>query len=136
MKYIKIHNSFSGCSAVDSVLDLGSSGRKFESCQPDIIKSLKNGILKISHYKNGDAYYRENAFASKEHKCECCSENRKYILHVHHIDKNRLNNNLDNLKILCLNCHALHHTKKTNEGYIVDYDYLTDINTLNEIFNI
>ena len=46
----------------------------------------------------------------KEYKCECCglSEwNGKPIpLELHHIDGNRTNHKLDNLQLLCLNCHA------------------------------
>lgn len=30
-----------------------------------------------------------------------------YPLHLHHIDANRKNNNIENLKFLCPNCHAL-----------------------------
>ena len=47
----------------------------------------------------------------KEYKCECC--NNTYWngvpipLEVHHKDGNKTNNELDNLQILCPNCHAL-----------------------------
>jgi predicted RNA-binding Zn-ribbon protein involved in translation (DUF1610 family) len=46
-------------------------------------------------------------------QCEECGvylENRysgKCILEVHHKDGNRRNSNLDNLKLLCPNCHAM-----------------------------
>ena len=47
----------------------------------------------------------------KPHRCEIC-ENDKWLdqkipLDLHHIDGNRFNNSLDNLQILCKNCHAL-----------------------------
>lgn len=46
----------------------------------------------------------------KEYKCECCnlSEwlNKPIQLELHHIDGNIQNHSLDNLKILCPNCHA------------------------------
>lgn len=39
-------------------------------------------------------------------KCACCDYDECVdILEVHHIDGNRKNNNLDNLIILCPNCH-------------------------------
>ena len=43
-------------------------------------------------------------------KCECCGWD-KYIgaLHVHHLDRNRKNNDLENISILCPNCHWLIH---------------------------
>jgi hypothetical protein len=42
--------------------------------------------------------------------CTCCGFNKwPQILQFHHIDKNRKNNSLDNLTVLCPNCHrALH----------------------------
>jgi len=41
--------------------------------------------------------------------CEECGFIPKYTcqLDVHHIDGNRLNNNVNNLKTLCANCHRL-----------------------------
>ena len=45
-------------------------------------------------------------------KCERCgySEHPK-ILGVHHRDRNRNNNKLENLEVLCPNCHSLEHKK-------------------------
>lgn len=49
----------------------------------------------------------------KEKKCECCGletwMNKPIPLELHHIDENRFNNKLDNLKILCSNCHMQTH---------------------------
>ena len=39
------------------------------------------------------------------------------ILGVHHKDRNRKNNALDNLEILCPNCHSLEHAKHVNHGF-------------------
>jgi hypothetical protein len=47
----------------------------------------------------------------KEERCEDCELSEwmgtKIPLELHHIDGNNENNNLDNLEILCPNCHAL-----------------------------
>ena len=47
----------------------------------------------------------------KEHMCECCLNttwnNVPIPLEVHHVDGNKNNNELDNLQLLCPNCHAL-----------------------------
>ena len=47
----------------------------------------------------------------KEAKCECCGNDQwngvPIPLEVHHKDGNKTNNELDNLQILCPNCHAL-----------------------------
>jgi hypothetical protein len=42
-------------------------------------------------------------------KCEHCSYDRREILQVHHKDRNRKNNNLDNLELICPNCHYEEH---------------------------
>jgi len=46
----------------------------------------------------------------KERKCECCGlikwNDLPIPLELHHIDGNRNNHKLENLKILCPNCHA------------------------------
>ena len=42
-------------------------------------------------------------------KCERCSYEKYQILEVHHKDKNRNNNDLENLLLICPNCHAEEH---------------------------
>lgn len=46
----------------------------------------------------------------KGHKCEKCLQTEWFggsiPLEVHHMDGNRLNNNFQNLQLLCCNCHA------------------------------
>ena len=51
--------------------------------------------------------------------CEKCHEdlsrkNLKRFLHTHHIDANKQNNTLGNLKVLCIKCHA----EEYNHGHI------------------
>ncbi len=41
--------------------------------------------------------------------CQKCGYAKDKILQVHHIDENRNNNDLDNLQLLCPNCHFEHH---------------------------
>lgn len=47
----------------------------------------------------------------KDKSCESCNLNtwlnNNIPLELHHIDGNNLNNNLENLQVLCPNCHAL-----------------------------
>ena len=46
----------------------------------------------------------------KENKCECCGNtewlNEPIPLELHHIDGNHANNKLENIKLLCPNCHT------------------------------
>lgn len=50
-------------------------------------------------------------------KCEKCGYNEHLeILGIHHIDRNHNNNALDNLIVLCPNCHSLEHKKHIPQG--------------------
>jgi len=52
--------------------------------------------------------YRPRAFKAYGKQCETCGYHKyEQSLQVHHIDSNRSNNNLDNLIVLCANCHVL-----------------------------
>ena len=42
-------------------------------------------------------------------RCEKCSYSKIEILQVHHIDRNRVHNELENLELLCPNCHYEEH---------------------------
>jgi 5-methylcytosine-specific restriction endonuclease McrA len=41
--------------------------------------------------------------------CQRCGYSKKEILHVHHKDRNRNNNTLENLELICPNCHYEEH---------------------------
>jgi len=68
--------------------------------------------LREIKYKNGIGIYRELAFGIYGKKCSVCGFSEEECLEVHHIDKNRYNNSIENLVILCLNCHRLVHRGK------------------------
>lgn len=42
-------------------------------------------------------------------RCERCGYAKREILHVHHKDRNRTNNELSNLELICPNCHYEEH---------------------------
>lgn len=50
--------------------------------------------------------------------CNICKTKDSRVLAVHHIDKNRKNNSVENLCYLCHNCHHLvHHDKNVQEQF-------------------
>jgi len=68
-------------------------------------------------WKNGESAYRRILKRSKRKEiCLLCNTIDDRILIVHHLDKNRNNNDLNNLIWLCHNCHYLvHHHKETKD---------------------
>lgn len=38
-------------------------------------------------------------------KCSICNENDERCIQIHHKDENHKNNSIDNLAIVCANCH-------------------------------
>ncbi len=42
-------------------------------------------------------------------RCERCGYDKREILHVHHKDRDRGNNELNNLELICPNCHYEEH---------------------------
>ena len=72
-----------------------------------------NPLIQPDHYGtgNGKYNYRKRALEEKGERCNRCgytSDSR--ALQVHHIDRNRENNSIDNLEVLCANCHSIEHT--------------------------
>ena len=49
-------------------------------------------------------------------KCERCDYSKKEILQVHHKDRNRANNDLKNLELICPNCHYEEHLFKKSHN--------------------
>lgn len=85
----------------------------------------KKGQLKDTKAYKPALYYIENNFpiisfrlkeklirdGLKENKCECCGINewqgKKIPLELHHKNNNHYDNSLENLQILCPNCHSI-----------------------------
>lgn len=86
--------------------------------------SSRKGIKNGEGYKSAAEYLGTGKFITshklkeklikdglKEHRCERCGrtewQGNKIPLELHHKDGDHWNNDLDNLEILCPNCHAL-----------------------------
>ena len=60
---------------------------------------------------------------SRGTKCERCDYNKHEILQVHHKDRNRSNNELKNLALICPNCHAEEHFLE--KSWLKNFDSVT-----------
>ena len=92
-------------------LTRSKSGKYFcsKSCQTRWRNQLYIGD-KHKNFTTGESSYR--AVMEREHLsriCRLCKTKNSRVLAVHHIDKNRKNNKIENLAWLCHNCHFLVH---------------------------
>jgi 5-methylcytosine-specific restriction endonuclease McrA len=84
----------------------------------DLAQRIEFGLKDIHppHYSGGSSSYRDIALRNFPNKCANCEYDKiPEILEVHHKDRNRENNNLENLIILCSRCHDEQHFL-TNSG--------------------
>jgi hypothetical protein len=71
----------------------------------------------LDHRPNGDRLHKRFWEIIRGIGCMNCGFNKwPAILEIHHIDKNRGNDSLDNLCVLCPNCHKAHHRKVAKIG--------------------
>ena len=80
------------------------------------------GKLKPVHYgtskKGVGTTYRRIAFLHHPPKCASCGyDKRTEVLEVHHVDRDRSNNDPSNLRILCPTCHMTEHLDSLTGRY-------------------
>ena len=69
-------------------------------------------IIQPDHYNNGSGprFYRVKALRHYPHQCNRCGYSKCLsVIEAHHKDRNRSNNKLENLELLCRNCHGEEH---------------------------
>ena len=101
----------------------GSKSKKYfcdKSCQTTWRNSMVFIGKNHSNWKDGKTTYRSVLIKSKgEKKCTLCNNNDTRLLAAHHLDKNRMNNDISNLIWLCHNCHFLVHHYIKEKGALV-----------------
>lgn len=79
----------------------------------DLAQRLEAGITEIQpdHYgSESSRSYRKKAFRILPSRCNRCGYSEvPEVLQVHHIDRDRSNNQVENLEILCPTCHEVEH---------------------------
>lgn len=78
-------------------------------CLSTFLSELQTGG-KGNNWKGGHSqtYYQKQRILNKEQKCEWCGTTERR-LDTHHKDRNKSNNNPDNIMVLCDKCHAKLH---------------------------
>ena len=73
-------------------------------------KPLQDILVKDSYYQTFKLAKRLLKEGLKERRCECCGNTewleRPIPLELHHINGNKRDNRIENLVLLCPNCHA------------------------------
>ena len=88
------------------------------SCSATKNNSLFKKWKNHPNYKDGISAYRKIKFDSvKKIECEICKFDNILALEIHHKDRNRNNNDLNNLQVLCCNCHKIEHRLKTQKTF-------------------
>jgi len=109
--YKRVHNLINKYS-IDISHFIGQGWNKGEKYKyPGKIMSLDDILIKKSTYTNiGLLRIKLIKNGLKENKCENCGIikwcDKDISLHLHHIDGDNRNHELNNLKVLCPNCHS------------------------------
>lgn len=102
-------------------IDRSKSGTFFcsKKCQTQWRNRMYVGPLH-KNFTTGESSYRLVLDRANIQKvCRLCTTDDVRVLAVHHIDKNRKNNTLQNLAWLCHNCHFLvHHYEGDREKFM------------------
>lgn len=94
-----------------------------------------DGIKEIHppHYGSKYNTYHELINRTKNPYCIDCKIDKRYLLMVHHMDGNRNNNEIENLEIVCGNCHMKRHLQLVENAWLYRTAALTPRELLCEL---
>lgn len=97
------------------------------SCK-EMAQSLSGSCddIRPAHYGNGGGKHNSLSDPLLKKGCVDCGEKRRYLLALHHKDKNKLNGAISNLEVVCFNDHIKRHLRKNENGeWVFDTKALT-----------
>lgn len=102
------------CNKTFTVSKTNSKESKKVTCSYSCSNTYFRSGVNNPNWKYGGSY-RERAI--KEYGCSCqlCGFSNPLAIVVHHIDMDRKNNELENLIVLCANCHLIVHNGNYTE---------------------
>ena len=94
------------------------------------LKKIENKIKVAKRsFKHGLYSKKTRKIIKNNLYCQCCKKNKSQ--EIHHLDKNRYNNKIQNLIAVCVKCHNKYHPKpnppKLNEFLTIKYRRITKI---------
>jgi len=83
--------------------------------------------IRPAHFGTGTGEYSYRDLMKEEIKLGCvdCLIKIEYLLMVHHVDGNRINNKKNNLEVVCGNCHKKRHLYKKEGKWVYWTQILT-----------
>ena len=115
----------------------GQGWNKGLAFRPNPPKELKDILIEYSNYQSFKLKKRLISEGYKESKCECCKRIKwngvKIPTELHHINGINTDNRLENLQILCPNCHALtdnYRAKNKINSPMMKLENITDLNSV------
>jgi hypothetical protein len=92
-------------------------GRSYEKCGYKDYNGEFTGVLK-NLIKERDG-----------HEClKCGHDGSEFLLHVHHIDMDKMNNNESNLATVCSSCHSRIHAGSLDNNFVIQMTGNTESN--------
>jgi len=89
------------------------SGLNKKTCSRNCANVYRTGIkynrARLRDKVKSQRLLKSRLLKTRGKKCERCAYSRSEILQIHHIDRNRNNNELSNLALICPNCHYEEH---------------------------